>query len=79
MSDGALFGAVVVVFALLVTTHVAVALALASRAPRVLGLVALVAFPLAPVLAARAGMKRRAGAWVALLVAYLILRFAARS
>lgn len=62
----------VVSFATWITLHVAVVSALARRMPRWRAPIALVIVPLAPLFAFRAGVKRRAIAWSASFVVYLV-------
>ncbi len=77
MRDIVLVAAVVLAFAFLVTAHVAIAIGLASRAPRWRAPVALLLAPLAPYWAWREHMRVRAGLWTAGLVVYVVARVAA--
>jgi hypothetical protein len=64
-------------FAVLVTTHVAIAFGLALTKPRWRGALALVVPPLAPYWGMEAGMKRRAATWVGAVCIYAVARIAA--
>ena len=75
--DDLLTFALLVAFAILVTTHLTLVIGLASRPPRWRALVALVAAPLAPYWGRNAKMNARASLWVASAVAYIILRLLA--
>ena len=78
MKDALVFGTMIVSFALLLTLHVTIAWSLSMRPPRWRALVALLVFPLAPVLAARERMRGRAAAWVLAAVAYGVARWTQR-
>ena len=69
--------ALVLGFAVLVTTHVALAVGLFSRTPRWKGPLALLVPPLAPYWGMEAGMKRRAAVWVIALCIYALARILA--
>ncbi|MBX3130720.1 MAG: hypothetical protein KF718_28640 [Polyangiaceae bacterium] len=75
--DSALLGLLIGSFAVLVTTHVALALGLFGRTPRWRGGVALVVPPLAPYWGMEAGMKGRAALWIIALFTYLTTRILA--
>jgi hypothetical protein len=75
--DSVVFGALVLAFALLVTTHLALAARLLARRPRWRGVAALVLPPLAPYWGAEAGMSRLALLWVLSLCVYVVARIAA--
>jgi hypothetical protein len=66
----------VVAFAAAVIAHLAIVVGLWSRGPRWRAAVALVAVPLAPYWALRAGMPARAAVWLASGVGYVALRVA---
>jgi hypothetical protein len=76
--DEIIVAAIVVAFASLLTTHVAIAAGLASRIGPARALLALVAFPLAPWWGARRGMHGRAVLWITSAGAYVVLRVFAR-
>jgi hypothetical protein len=65
-----LFGALVMAFATLVSTHATLAIGLARREPRWHGLVALVVFPLAPWWGWQERMRVRGAIWVIAALAY---------
>ena len=69
-------GLLVLAFAVVVTTHVALVAGLAGRAPRWRALVALVVPPLAPYWGWN-GLRRRSVLWIAGAVVYLVLRVVA--
>jgi hypothetical protein len=71
--DELVAGALVLAFALAVTTHVTLVFGLATREPRWRALVALVVPPLAPYWGWN-GLRRRSVAWVLAVVAYGVLR-----
>jgi hypothetical protein len=75
VSDEGALVAVVALFAVALTSHVAIAFGLLRRAPRWQAAVAFVAPPLAPYWAVRAGMPLRAVAWVAAVVGYVTVRW----
>ena len=64
-------------FAVLVTTHVAIAFGLFLTKPRWRGPLALLVPPLAPYWGMEAGMKRRAALWVGAVCVYAVARIAA--
>lgn len=64
-------------FAILVTTHVAIAFGLFLMKPRWRGPLALLVPPLAPYWGMEAGMKRRAALWVGAVCIYAVARIAA--
>lgn len=68
----------VISFAVLVTTHLALAVGLALRGERWRGALAFFVPPLAAYWGFEAGMKLRAGVWIAALVAYVGALMAAR-
>lgn len=68
-----LFVALVLAFATLVTTHVAIALGLVGRSPRWRALAAFVVLPLAPFFAWREGMRFRAGLWTFACALYAVM------
>jgi hypothetical protein len=70
---------VVLVFAVALTTHAVIVIALAQRTPRWRAAVAFVAPPLAPYWAFRARMRWRALLWTAAVLGYVVLRIVARS
>lgn len=75
--DTVVLVALVVSFAALVTAHVALAFGLTLAQPRWRGPLALLVPPLAPYWGMEAGMKRRAGIWVAALSVYVLARIMA--
>jgi hypothetical protein len=75
--DYFLYGALIVTLAAFFTLHVWLSVALLAEKPRWRGLVAFFVPPLAPVYGVRAGKKKRAIAWVVLLVLYVLARIAA--
>lgn len=75
--DAVVLIALVVSFAALVTTHVALAFGLTLARPRWRGPVAFFVPPLAPYWGMEAGMKRRAAIWVTALVVYALARIVA--
>lgn len=78
MSDPVVAGALVLAFAVFVTSHLATVVGLIARSPRWRGLVALVAAPLAPYWAFRAGMPVRGGLWLGSAAVYVAARLLAR-
>jgi hypothetical protein len=70
--DELVAGALVVSFAVVVTTHVLLVVGLAGRTPRWRALIALVVPPLAPYWGWH-GLQRRAVVWIASAVAYAVL------
>lgn len=79
MTDLVIVALLIVAFAFVVTVHVAIAFALAKRAPRWRALLALVVPPLAPYWAWRERMRTRAAFWIGGAVVYLTaLLFALR-
>ena len=79
MSDEVLFVAMIVAFASGVTAHVAIAAGLLARAPRWRAAAALALPPLAPYWALRERMRVRAGAWIASVAVYVVMRLLARA
>ena len=75
--DLAVFIALVGSFAVLTSTHVALAAGLCVRRPRWRGPLALVVPPLAPYWGLRAGMRTRGMAWLAAATVYAVARVAA--
>jgi hypothetical protein len=75
--DEVVVALVVVTFAALLTVHVTLVYGIAKRASLGRAFVALVVPPLAPVWAVRRGMQARAGAWLLLLVLYVVAKFLA--
>ena len=75
--DAFLVFAIVASFAAHVTAHVALAVGLAARKPRVRAFVALLLPPLAPYFGIREKMWARSILWGASLAAYLAARVAA--
>jgi len=71
--DDFLVGALVLAFALLVTSHVTLVFGLASRHPRKRALLALFVVPLAPYWGMRTGMRARAGVWLTSAITYAAL------
>ena len=65
--------ALVLAFAALVTVHVTLAVGLARFHPRWRAGAALVVFPLAPYWGLRAGLRKRAWAWIVSALVYLVL------
>ena len=78
MSDVAALALTVIGFAVLVTAHVAVVFALASRPPRWRALVAFFLPPVAPIFAFRAHVYVRGVLWIAAALAYAVGLFFAR-
>ncbi len=72
MSDGVVFGALVVGLATLLGAHLALVGALASRGSLARAALALIVPPHAPFWGVRAGLRVRAGLWVVALAAYLV-------
>ena len=62
-----------------VTAHVAIAAGLLARAPRWRAAAALALPPLAPYWALRERMRVRAGAWIASVAVYVVMRLLARA
>jgi hypothetical protein len=75
--DAFLVIVIVTSFALLVTSHVALAAGLLGRKPRLRGLVALLVPPVAPYLGIRERMWLRSIVWMLSLAAYVGARIAA--
>jgi hypothetical protein len=75
--DDLLTTALLVDFAILLTTHVTLVAGLAHRPPRWRAVVALLAAPLAPYWGHKAKMNGRASLWVASAAAYALLRLLA--
>ena len=67
------FGLLVVAFAVLLTTHVGLAVGLARRTPRWRAIVALLAAPLAPWWGWQERMRVRAAVWVVAAVLYVVM------
>lgn len=76
MTDVVLVAGVVLGFAILVTTHVLIAVGLARRQRGREALLAFVVVPLAPLLAWRERMPVRAALWAGAAVVYAALRVA---
>jgi hypothetical protein len=74
MTDQTVFLAIVVLFALAVTAHVAIAVGLLRLHPRWRGPVAFFVPPLAPYWALRNRMPARAIVWLAAVAGYLLVR-----
>lgn len=74
--DEIVTAAVVVAFSTLVTTHVTLVAALASRRPRWRAAAALVVAPLAPWWSWR-GSRKRASLWIASAIVYAVLLWVA--
>ena len=70
--DAIVAGAVVVAFAVVVTTHVAIAFGLIRRTPRWRAPLAFVVFPLAPYYAWREHMRVRTIIWSIFAVIYAV-------
>jgi len=70
--DAIVAGAVVVAFAIVVTTHVAIAFGLIRRTPRWRAPLAFVVFPLAPYYAWREHMRVRTIIWSVFAVIYAV-------
>jgi hypothetical protein len=75
--DELVAAALVVTFAVVVTTHVTLVAGLAGRAPRWRALVALVVPPLAPYWGWSA-LRRRSVVWMAAALGYMVLRVVAQ-
>lgn len=75
--DIAVFVTLVISFALLVTSHVALAAGLALRKPRWRGAVALLVAPLAPFWGFSARMYVRSAVWLVSLLVYVVTQFMA--
>ncbi len=73
MRDEAIVAALVVAFAGLVTSHVALVYGFLWRPPRWRAPLALVVAPLAPYWGYRCGMRRRAILWLSCAVTYAVL------
>ena len=76
-TDIVLLAAIVLAFAALVTTHLAIVVGLLGRTPRWRSLAALIVAPLAPYWALRARMYVRGSAWLLAAVVYLVARLLA--
>jgi len=74
--DEIVTAAVVVAFSTLVTAHLTLVVALASRPPRWRAAAALIVAPLAPLWGWR-DARKRAVAWVASAIVYAVARWAA--
>lgn len=72
MKDIVVVSVVVLAFAWLVTTHIAIIVSLARREPRWRAFAAFVAPPLAPYWAWREHMRARAGLWALGAIAYVV-------
>jgi hypothetical protein len=73
--DYAVLAALLLSFATLLTTHVAIALRLVLRArPRYRGVVALLVPPLAPWWAYEQGWRRMVVVWIVAVAVYLVIR-----
>jgi hypothetical protein len=70
MRDTIVIGGLVLAFATLVTTHVAITYGLAKQSPRWRAALAFFVPPLAPYWALRLGMMVRGTVWVAAVIAY---------
>jgi hypothetical protein len=70
--DGCALVVLLVAFATLLATHLALVIGLASHRPRWHALVGLLVVPLAPWWGWRAGMRTRAGLWVLAAIAYVV-------
>jgi hypothetical protein len=77
MRDEIVVGALVIAFALIVTTHAMLAYGLTRRVPWWRGPVALVVLPLAPYWGFRSGMRIRSTVWVTAAVVYAVVRWLA--
>jgi hypothetical protein len=73
MRDEVIVAALVVAFAGLVTSHVALVYGFLWRPPRWRAPLTLLVVPLAPYWGYRCGMRRRAIVWVSCVLAYAIL------
>jgi hypothetical protein len=73
MRDEAIVAGLVVAFAGLVTSHIALVYGFLWRPPRWRAPVTLLVVPLAPYWGYRCGMRRRAIAWVSCAMTYAIL------
>ncbi|MBX3207002.1 MAG: hypothetical protein KF764_18290 [Labilithrix sp.] len=73
MKDIVIVALLVVAFALVITTHVAIALGLAKRQPRWRAAVALVVPPFAPYWGWQERMRTRVALWVFGLVVYVVM------
>ncbi len=78
MSDAAVFGGLVLAFAVLVTVHLVIVCGLLVRRPRWHAPIALAVPPLAPYFALSAGMSLRGAAWLLSALAYGVLLFFGR-
>jgi hypothetical protein len=76
--DLALYAAIVVSFAALVTAHAALVFGLARRTPHWRGPVGLVLAPLAPYWGFKAGLRVRSVLWLFALAAYVTALWLAR-
>lgn len=76
-ADVAVLVVLVVSFAAFVTAHLALSLALAMRPPRWQGPVALIVAPLAPFWGLKAGLRKRAVAWLVSVAVYAVARVVA--
>ena len=75
--DYVVYGALIVTLAAFVTLHVWLSAALLADKPRWRGAAAFFVPPLAPVYGFKAGKKKLAIAWLAMLAAYAIARILA--
>lgn len=73
MKDIVVVALLVVAFALAITLHVVLSVALLGRVPRWRGLLAFIAPPLAPYWAWREGMRKRALFWIGSVVLYAVM------
>jgi hypothetical protein len=73
--DVVVFGVVIVAFASAATFHLALAIGLARRVPRVRGLVAFFIPPLAPYWGFAEHMPVRSIGWIASVAVYVVARF----
>ena len=77
-ADLGVVGVLAVLTGLLLTAHVVIVAGLITRSPRWPALVALVAPPVAPILAHRAGLHVRAYVWAFAAIAYVVVQLTFR-
>lgn len=73
MQDIVIVALLIVAFALAVTMHVVLTLALAKHEPRWRALVAFIIPPFAPYWAWREHMYKRASVWIGCVIVYLVM------
>lgn len=79
MKDEVVIGALLLSFALWVTSHIAILVGLFGRRPRLRAPIALFVAPLAPFWAIREGMRTRGIVWIVSVGVYAVARALAES